>query len=734
MTSCHATDQPCEACDCCRTLEEPLSLRKPLIFPLQGIEAEELDQLRTLVRAAKQSQSQPAQQQPGSPAGPFAPPLRIPRQAEDAGPPLPPVPDNQTNDMEVDSGAAVAAAAVLAAEAAESLAAAHSPRPPQRSGPSLVARLRRRSVLAPPGSPGSPLQTAAAMAAAVAAEFSSRGSGEVSDSNESKGLGAREPEDGRAQYVSAAGGGAAGGLPLPLPLLPPPPPPQQGPHHRAHNMIHAGAKRRLSISGAADRRGGSTLGGTPAAAEGPNTPLGPQDGSAWGLVLGGSGPLDLRTPSFVLGAAPAAGGMAGRPDAGGARPWTPSVAGTSSVFGGSVFGAPARAGEAHHAHPGAGHRGHSGTHRPGSAARGSVGSGTKGLLLHLHTRQARRRWGQPAPQQHKSPSVMAAPGEGPASPGSSRPGSGPGGRGSVGGAWGSGGQESPGAGGRAAALRQYQQLQRQHEAVAHRLASADVATGVATEHDGGGGGGVTHRAQRRRALWKLPTAWQDGPATAAAPAGLPGRSSGGGVVGPSGGLLERVSREVSSAGVHHAMEAPPGRLGGPMGAGPLPGAWDSPAKALLRDLRSAQQPVSHAHGLHANHGAAAAALGASARIPYGQVATEGLGTGEVELSAVGGAAGAAAAAASSDLSCVPVGVAMDTCLAASVLSQYRLTTRATWHVLVHECSLAEFSLMLRWGRWIAGAKHPRAVLGKAPVVLPWLIHEPLIVARMHVPP
>lgn len=690
---------------------EPLSLGTPLIFRLQGIEAEELDQLRALVRAAKQSQpaGQQQEQQGGGPAEPwhrFAPSLRIPTQPVDAGPSLPPVLDNQADDMEVDSGAAVAAAAVLAAEAAESLAAAHSPRPPQRSGPSLVGRLRRRSVLAPPGSPGSFLPTAAAMAAAVAAEFSSRGSGEISDSTEPKGPGAREPEgDARGQDVSSAGGEAGGGLPLPTPLLPPPQQQQQGPQHRAQNALHAGAKRRLSISGAADRRGASTLGGASAAAEGLSTLLGSQDGSAWGLGLRGSGPPDLRTPSFVLGAAPAAGGLAGRPDAGRVGPWTPSVAGTPSVIGGTTFAGTARAGEAHLGHPGAGHRGHSGTHRPGSAARGAVGSGTKGLLLHLHTRQARRRWGQTPPQQHKTMSVMAAPLEGPASPRSSRPGAGPGGRGSGGSGWGAAGQESPGAGGRAAALRQYQQLQRQHEAVAHRLASADVATGVATERDDGGGGGVTHRAQRRRALWKLPAAWQDGPAAAAAPAGLAGRSSGGGVVG-AGGHVERVSREFSWAGAHHALEAPLGRLGGPMGACPLPGTWDSPAKALLRDLRSAQQPMSHAHGPHFNHDAAAG-LGPSARIPYGQAPTEGPGTGEVELSPARGVGSAAAAAASADLSCVPVGVAMDTCLAASVLSQYRLTTRATWHVLVHECGLAEFSLMLRWGEWNGGRRTPR---------------------------
>ncbi|GIL58428.1 hypothetical protein Vafri_13563 [Volvox africanus] len=50
---------------------------------------------------------------------------------------------------------------------------------------------------------------------------------------------------------------------------------------------------------------------------------------------------------------------------------------------------------------------------------------------------------------------------------------------------------------------------------------------------------------------------------------------------------------------------------------------------------------------------------------------------------------------SEDLAYAPVGVAVQTCLYGTVLAQYRLTTRAVWHVLVYEYRLLQYCEALR---------------------------------------
>ncbi|KXZ50316.1 hypothetical protein GPECTOR_17g955 [Gonium pectorale] len=424
-------------------------------------------------------------------------------------------------------------------------------------------------------------------------------------------------------------------------------------------VLHAGAKRRLSVTGAGAFAPAGGASGGPwdlRPTTGSRSLLSPGPSGSWAVGGGGGGGGWGQRPASAGGQRPiSAGGASERPS----RP--PSPGGGGMQMRGSM---PSRS-LTSRATLGRSSGG-------GGTFGGGAGGAGGGLLLQLQSRTSRRRW-----TMEDGTSGSSGGGGGEVPYGVHGPFGGAGGAGVAGGilgglpspgiAWdgselalrqhpgspvssvhgggessgGGGGRPSTG-GGRAAALRWQQQVVRQQETAVRRLASADVRTGGLAvppldhhrpdsdgDHAEGDADMVPHvggGARRRRALWKLPP---------------PGASDAGGTawgVGPDAAALAAVS----------------------------------PVTALLRDFK--REPRIGAVP------SAAAAVTAAAHLYLASGDGDG-GDGGVMLS--------------EDLAYAPVGVAVQTCLYGTVLSQYRLTTRAVWHVLVHECGLLQFCAALR---------------------------------------
>ncbi|KAG2485177.1 hypothetical protein HYH03_016066 [Edaphochlamys debaryana] len=599
-----------------------LAARRRLLW--QGIEAEELAELRAVVAAARQReaggagaplewQGVAAVRSRTAPAdgGTIGGGLNAEGEVADAQSPGPSASadggDGGTGTAAAlvtgppgsgrsasDRGEAPATATAAAAVAAVAEAS-------QQRSPFLRARRHSHaggdSVAAPPPTP--PLGGAGAVAAASYRSGAPSPAGSVA-----------------GRSVSGGGGGGGGGSP--------------------RSSMHAGAKRRLSLTGAGAFAGGAAAGG---------------GGGGGGGLLSGL----ARSLSFGGGG----GGQGSRPpSAGGARPPSRSGAfGSLAARGGAVS-------------------------RGGRGGGGGILGGGGLLQLHNMRHGARRRWGLPdgsgggagsddggAAWSWLPPSGRTSQAGGAEEPG--RPqtaataaldagvvtqaptpvswGGGDGGR------VGPSGGGAAATGGRAAALR----MQRQAEAAAARLPSADVATGAAD--DGSDAEDAAGPAQRRRAVWKLP------PPEGAAAGG------GGGLVPAHLAWLGPTESPVKVLLRQFLQEGDASRRTGP-------------GVVMPRELFPTDPAAGAARQLAAKETSAAAGGGG------------GAGGGVVEVRPPGGSSSHLAPGQpymDEDLSYAPVGVVLHTCVFGAVQAQYRLTTRAVWHVLVHEYGLLRFCLAMR---------------------------------------
>ncbi|GLI61125.1 hypothetical protein VaNZ11_003400 [Volvox africanus] len=211
-------------------------------------------------------------------------------------------------------------------------------------------------------------------------------------------------------------------------------------------------------------------------------------------------------------------------------------------------------------------------------------------------------------------------------------------------------------------------------------------------------GGVSSLAQpRRRALWKVPSVATTGAATGA----LNETTSAVGVL-PSTVSAAASTSVLNQATRFHQSFSPPRN---PHDNG-LDG-WRDPLKALLREYMSDPRVTRHIRvacttPLRATTTAAAVA-DAQCQSPHHSHGTqrdtsdaidpnqraELFDTRDTSLSRP------RRAPLSEDLAYAPVGVAVQTCLYGTVLAQYRLTTRAVWHVLVYEYRLLQYCEALR---------------------------------------
>ncbi|GIL95133.1 hypothetical protein Vretimale_1200 [Volvox reticuliferus] len=224
----------------------------------------------------------------------------------------------------------------------------------------------------------------------------------------------------------------------------------------------------------------------------------------------------------------------------------------------------------------------------------------------------------------------------------------------------------------------------------------------ATSYTGPTDGGVSNLAQpRRRALWKLPAVATTGPAIGA----MHERTSAVGVL-PSAPINAPVLNQATCSPQSFSSPRHPHCNGS--------GGWRDPVKALLREYMGDPRVARRigAACTPPRRAAAAAAVAdaqwQSPQHPHERAllasdrrrdtfdALDSNNTCAVTFDGRDTSMSRPRREPlSEDLAYAPVGVAVQTCLYGTVLAQYRLTTRAIWHVLVYEYRLLQYCEALR---------------------------------------